>query len=360
MSNHYDIPSWAGKPPTGLHLDVMKDDKLIQKFMIDEKKCYLFGRNPQMNDFCIDHASCSRVHAAFVYHKHLNIAYLVDLGSTHGTYIGSVRLEAHKPTQLLINSSFHFGASTRHYMLRERPTVGSRSNIMEDIPMMDTSDGTYLGLPESQTELDNLTEYNTAHNRRISMLAITDETSTFKKNMKNKRKRKGVQFNEDEIVINPEDIDPSIGRFRNLIQSTVVPVAAKRTKLDINTMGLSTSSSSKSMQHPHNLVPSLYHGIDDQSVDCRNNAAGGHGFSFDMDTTPSGLTTKLGIILPNPAPDVNPITASTAMLPPPVYNSVAPKTVKIVDKQEASDEPKKKKYAKEQWPGRKPLGLGGF
>lgn len=72
----------AGKPPTGLHLDVLKGDKLIQKLMIDEKKCYLFGRNPQMNDFCIDHASCSRVHAAFVYHKHLNRAFLVDLGSS--------------------------------------------------------------------------------------------------------------------------------------------------------------------------------------------------------------------------------------------------------------------------------------
>ncbi|XP_058835326.1 nuclear inhibitor of protein phosphatase 1 [Topomyia yanbarensis] len=361
MSNHYDIPSWAGKPPTGLHLDVMKDDKLIQKLMIDEKKCYLFGRNPQMNDFCIDHASCSRVHAAFVYHKHLNIAYLVDLGSTHGTYIGSVRLEAHKPTQLQINSLFHFGASTRHYMLRERPTVGSRSNIMEDIPMLDTSDGTYLGLPESQTELDNLTEYNTAHNRRISMLGITDETTSFKKNMKNKRKRKGVQFNEDEIIINPEDIDPSIGRFRNLIQSTVVPVSTKRTKFDINSMGFSTSSSpGKSLQHSHSLVPNLYHGIDDHTSEGRSGVGSTSGFSFDMDTTPSGLSSKLGIILPNPAPDVNPISATPSVMPPPLYNTMAPKNVKIVDKPDVSDEPKKKKYAKEQWPGRKPLGLGGF
>lgn len=61
---------------------MLKGDKLIQKLMLDEKKCYLFGRNPQMNDFCIDHASCSRVHAAFVYHKHLNRAFLVDLGSS--------------------------------------------------------------------------------------------------------------------------------------------------------------------------------------------------------------------------------------------------------------------------------------
>jgi len=50
--------------------------------MLDQKKCYLFGRNAQMSDFCIDHQSCSRVHAAFVYHKHLNRAFLVDLGSS--------------------------------------------------------------------------------------------------------------------------------------------------------------------------------------------------------------------------------------------------------------------------------------
>lgn len=136
----------AGKAPTGHHLDVTKDDKLIQKLMIDEKKCYLFGRNPQLNDFCIDHGSCSRIHAALVYHKHLNISYLVDLGSSkydiffynfqfnfiylkflsprlifcfflaHGTFIGNLRLEERKPTQLQLNSTFHFGASTRYDM----------------------------------------------------------------------------------------------------------------------------------------------------------------------------------------------------------------------------------------------------
>ncbi|XP_050096717.1 nuclear inhibitor of protein phosphatase 1 isoform X2 [Anopheles aquasalis] len=429
MSNHFDIPSWAGKPPSGLHLDVMKrdgrEDKLIQKLMIDEKRCYLFGRNPQINDVCIDHASCSRVHAAFVYHKHLHIAYLVDLGSTHGTFIGSVRLEGHKPTQLQINSQFSFGASTRHYILRERPTVGSRTNIMEDIPMMDTSDGTFLGLPESQTELDNLTEYNTAHNRRISMLGIADDSGAggggpggpgggpgsnnggaYKAKNK-KRKRKGVAFNEDEIIINPEDIDPSIGRFRNLIQSTVVPVSAKRAKMEgQNSMGIITSpptSASKTVGfhlHPHHhqlgghqhhgqaqqsgsfVSPSLYHGIDPVDGHGGDSASAGHdgrgGFgSFDMDTTSSGLTTKLGIMLPNPAPDVNPTpmsvtetaTASAAHVfaPPGTIASGggAPSSnssnANMSDNpSEMSDEPKKKKYAKEQWPGRKPLGLGSF
>merc|ERR1739842_275066 len=175
MANHYEIPKWAGKPPVGLHLDVAKGDKLFQKLMIDEKKCYLFGRNPQLNDCCIDHASCSRVHSALVYHKHLNIAFLVDLGSTHGTFIGNIRLESSKPTQLPINSTFHFGASTRMYTLRERPQTAPKP-VMEELERMtEDSDGGLLGLPETETELDNLTEFNTAHNRRISMLGISED-----------------------------------------------------------------------------------------------------------------------------------------------------------------------------------------
>lgn len=65
-----------------------------------------------------------------------------------------MRLEANKPTQLHVNTTFHFGASTRNYILRERPSAGQRNNIMEDIPMSESSDGALLGLPESQTELD--------------------------------------------------------------------------------------------------------------------------------------------------------------------------------------------------------------
>ena len=78
----YDPPAWAGKPAVGLHLDVMKETKLVQKLMVDEKKHYTFGRNPGMNDFTVDHGSCSRVHAAIVWHKHLERSFLVDLGSS--------------------------------------------------------------------------------------------------------------------------------------------------------------------------------------------------------------------------------------------------------------------------------------
>lgn len=331
MANHYEVPSWAGKPPVGLHLDVLKGEKLIQKLMIDEKKCYLFGRNAQMNDFCIDHASCSRVHSALVYHKHLNRAFLVDLGSTHGTFIGNLRLEPYKPTQLPIDSSFHFGASTRNYIIRERPQAGIRPIIDEIEKAGEETEGGLLGLPESETELDNLTEFNTAHNRRISMLGISDDTE--KRNANRKRKRQGVSFNEDEEIINPEDIDPSIGRFRNLIQTTVIPTTTKRQKLG-DTIGI-PNSDFKLPKVISTTVPQLY-----QDLPPESNASSASGI-----TMFTSLSSRLGMHLPNPAPDVD--MEQNYKQPSPFV----PPQVQVTD----SLEPRKKKYAKEAWPGKKPM-----
>ncbi|XP_063542475.1 nuclear inhibitor of protein phosphatase 1 [Cydia strobilella] len=344
MANHYEVPSWAGKPPTGLHLDVLKGDKLIQKLMLDEKKCYLFGRNPQMNDFCIDHASCSRVHAAFVYHKDLNRAFLVDLGSTHGTYIGKMRLEAHKPTQLPIDSNFHFGASTRNYIIRERP-MGNARGIMEELPNTET-EGALLGLPETQTELDNLTEFNTAHNRRISMLGIsTDDGSDVIKPPTGtkrsastpaggvlKKQRRNVSFNEEVDIINPEDIDPTIGRFRNLVKSTIVPNA--------NNLPRKLKLQSADDTHHH-------HSLRLQEI----SRGGGAALYSDLPAPSSHLSligARLGLSLPNPAPDVE------LEGPEPQHHAQPPQPHAGAEESGPSNEPKRKKYAKEAWPGRKP------
>jgi len=67
----------------------------------------------------------------------------------HGSYIGSIRIESNKPTQLPIDSSFHFGASTRIYTLREKPN----QKISTDANSEDVESG-LLGLPETETELD--------------------------------------------------------------------------------------------------------------------------------------------------------------------------------------------------------------
>lgn len=134
--------------------------------------------------------------------------------SAHGTFIGTIRLEANKPTQLPVDSVFKFGDSTRRYVLRERPKSLHRP-IMEELEKAGSeADGGLLGLPETENELDNLTEFNTAQNRRISMLGIAKDPENFVK----KKRRSLITFNEEEDVINPEDIDPSIGELRVQIE----------------------------------------------------------------------------------------------------------------------------------------------
>ena len=67
-------------------------------------------------------------------------------------------------------------------------------------------------------------------------------------------------------------------------------------------------------------------------------------------TTPffDTLSTKLGLSLPNPAPEVE-IAMEEPVLPP--VQSIIPPVVPVAEL--ATDEPRKKKYAKEAWPGKK-------
>lgn len=75
------------------------------------------------------------------------------------------------------------------------------------------------------------------------MLGITDDVK-MKKSKNSKRKRRNVTFNDEECIINPEDVDPNVGRFRNLIQTTVIPT--KRSRIESNFMGYTPSNTSTS------------------------------------------------------------------------------------------------------------------
>ncbi|XKL62414.1 hypothetical protein PGB90_002247 [Kerria lacca] len=339
MANHYDIPSWAGKPPTGLHLDVLKGDRLVQKLMLDQKKCYLFGRNQEMCDFSIDHQSCSRVHAAFVYHKFLEKGFLVDLGSTHGTFIGNLKIESHKPTLLPIDSQFHFGHSTRVYVLRARPQIPNIP-IMEEFENEDDNiDSDNLKL-ENELALDNITEYNTAQNRRITLIGITDRSDFSRSDLK--RKKHSVTFNDEEEVINPEDIDPTIGRFRNLIHTTVIPAKRPRQYIEDNdTYQQKVKENSSKGHFPSNYHNDLYYDI--PGLHFNEDDSGVSKIEDGFSSYSSTIVAKLGLPLPNPAPDVDLIEKY----------EVIPENVPIP---RVDMEPKKKKYAKEAWPGKKPSG----
>uniref|UniRef100_A0A8C3J4Q9 Nuclear inhibitor of protein phosphatase 1 n=2 Tax=Calidris TaxID=8918 RepID=A0A8C3J4Q9_9CHAR len=337
VSSYRELPIIrAGKPPPGLHLDVVKGDKLIEKLIIDEKKYYLFGRNPDLCDFTIDHQSCSRVHAALVYHKHLKRVFLIDLNSTHGTFLGHIRLEPHKPQQIPIDSTVSFGASTRAYTLREKPqTLPSAVKGDEKMGGEDEELKGLLGLPEEETELDNLTEFNTAHNKRISTLTIEEGNLDIQR-PKRKRKNSRVTFSDDDEIINPEDVDPSVGRFRNMVQTAVVPVKKKRLE---NPGALTTDDSASRRMQNFPYSGGLYGGLPPTHNEAGSQSHGVHG---------TALIGGLPMPYPNLAPDVD----LTPVVPSTVNMNPAPNPA--VFNPEAVNEPKKKKYAKEAWPGKKP------
>jgi nuclear inhibitor of protein phosphatase 1 len=82
-----------------------------------------------------------------------------------------------------------------------------------------------LGLPELDTEVDDLTQYNMAHNRQISMVGISEN----EKVRKRKYRPHSVSFSDSEEIINPEDVDPSVGKFRNMVQTTILPSKKRKT-----------------------------------------------------------------------------------------------------------------------------------
>lgn len=292
----FAVPDWATRPPPGSHLDVCKGEQLIQKLMVDEKRAYYFGRNPKMVDFAVEHASCSRVHALLLYHGVLDRFALVDMDSSHGTYLGNIRLEPLKVVFVDIGVPFHFGASTRRYTLR-----------LKLVQSKETEDEEREKMPSEQ-ELENVTEYNTALNRRIPQLPISVEEARRKK-----RPRGNVAFIEQEEIINPEDVDPSIGRFRNLVATAIIS----------NNPAKRTAPEAKGHEPPRKIVRPFR----------------------DVSLTAPMCSTLGGMAL-NAAPDLE---LYSKTLPEPGMHNVHPHVVTM-----DSDEPHKKKYAKESWPGRKP------
>ena len=103
--------------------------------------------------------------------------------SAHGTFIGTVRLEPHKPTQVQVDSVISFGASTRSYTLREKPTIpgmasaADKSEKATEEGTEDMSKGGLLGLPESDTELN-------VSVRTLALLAFHERVSPSKSILK--------------------------------------------------------------------------------------------------------------------------------------------------------------------------------
>jgi hypothetical protein len=91
--------------------------------------------------------------------------------TAHGTFIGHIRLEPNKPQQLFFDTEFKFGASTRSFILREKPQTNinfpsilnniansnNTNNSNNDKNHKEDKNAHYISasnLPESEAELE--------------------------------------------------------------------------------------------------------------------------------------------------------------------------------------------------------------
>ncbi|KAJ2513252.1 hypothetical protein H4217_006439 [Coemansia sp. RSA 1939] len=110
----YRPPSNTSKPAGAYTLEVIKQGSLVgtHEFKGSDSTYFTFGRLPTC-DFPMDHASISRYHAVLQFVDDGGKAQLVDLGSSHGSYVNKRKMQPNVPAPLDIGDQIRFGMSSR-------------------------------------------------------------------------------------------------------------------------------------------------------------------------------------------------------------------------------------------------------
>ncbi|KAL5045659.1 SMAD/FHA domain-containing protein [Aspergillus fruticulosus] len=126
----YHEPPEARKPPPreSWRLYVFKGKDLLEMVELNERSCWLIGRERLVVDFPLDHLSCSKQHAAiqFRYVEKRNEfgdrigkvkPYLIDLESANGSTVNGDPAPAGRYMELRDKDMLKFGNSSREYVL---------------------------------------------------------------------------------------------------------------------------------------------------------------------------------------------------------------------------------------------------
>ncbi|KAI3456960.1 hypothetical protein Pfo_013623 [Paulownia fortunei] len=125
----FNEPPDARKPDIRWRLYVFKGGEVLNEpLYVHRQSCYLFGRERRVADIPTDHPSCSKQHAVLQYReveednpdgtmsKRVR-PYLMDLGSTNGTFINDNQMEPQRYYELFEKDTLKFGNSSREYVL---------------------------------------------------------------------------------------------------------------------------------------------------------------------------------------------------------------------------------------------------
>lgn len=119
---------------TEWYLFVFKDEQIVSEVALDQKSCYQLGRDADYSDIHLAHESCSKHHAVLQFRDHTQLfrdenqlfskgsnsgpnLFLMDLNSTHGTFLNDARIEPMRFYQVMSKDHVRFAASSRDYLL---------------------------------------------------------------------------------------------------------------------------------------------------------------------------------------------------------------------------------------------------
>ncbi|KAK1435744.1 hypothetical protein QVD17_01513 [Tagetes erecta] len=129
-------PPDARKPDIRWRLYVFKGGEVLNEpLYVHRQTCYLFGRERRVADIPTDHPSCSKQHAVLQYRqvekeqpdgmlKKEVRPYIMDLGSTNGTFLNDNRIEPERYYELMEKDTIKFGNSSREYVILHENSAG--------------------------------------------------------------------------------------------------------------------------------------------------------------------------------------------------------------------------------------------
>lgn len=119
-------PPWASQPSRVSSLEVYSEAGDKQEVLpVDGKAYYVFGRESTAVDVVLKSSDASGTHAALVHHED-GKSYLIDLQSTHGTFVKGKKLPPNKPTLLADKTPITFGTSKQKYIFFGETTGSKR------------------------------------------------------------------------------------------------------------------------------------------------------------------------------------------------------------------------------------------
>jgi len=227
QTDKFAPPPWVVAPKLeNCGLKVMKENKRIQTITeIAQKSYVLFGRNAAMTDIKLEHPSISRRHALIGHGSSGNI-YVMDLGSSHGTFVNKQRLKKKKRHPLRDGYIIKFGASTREYIVKL--DLDSDDNLDTNQQMNDKTNQSN----SRKRKLDKTTnEKDTQPNAKK---AKTEKVSCRHLLVKHEGSRRPKSWKSDTITRSKQEAIEIILKYREEIMKGIETENENETEIEQN------------------------------------------------------------------------------------------------------------------------------